>query len=187
MYLSTHAPMSRVEKILQSYKTYISLPWDPALSGSERVIFVVYDKTDERTLRTKLSEFELCTQQAHHGWVHQDLTDAFPNWMAQEDYKESYFQNPEDIEMLMPEFEQFLIQKLVQVLEAESVDGSTVVALSGLSSLFGFLQISELVKKLHPHVKGRLVLFFPGDYENKIYRFLDARDGWNYLAVPITA
>jgi hypothetical protein len=29
-------------------------------------------------------------------------------------------------------------------------------------------------------------VFFPGVYENNNYRLLDARDGWNYLAVPIT-
>ena len=33
---------------------------------------------------------------------------------------------------------------------------------------------------------GRLVVFFPGQFEQNNYRLLDARDGWNYLAVPIT-
>ena len=36
-------------------------------------------------------------------------------------------------------------------------------------------------------VAGRLLIFFPGSYENNNYRLLDAYDGWNYLAVPITA
>lgn len=179
--------MNRVEKILQSYKTYISLPWEENLSGTQRVIFVVYDKVDERTLRNKIPEFELCAKQAEHGWAHRDLTNAFPEWMAQEDYKESYFQAPEDLEMLMPEFQEHLIQQLVQMLTADTVDSNTVVALSGLGGLFGFLQISELVGKLQFNVRGRLILFFPGDYENNNYRFLDARDGWNYLAVPITS
>ena len=31
-----------------------------------------------------------------------------------------------------------------------------------------------------------LSIFFPGQYEQNNYRLLDARDGWNYLAVPIT-
>ena len=34
---------------------------------------------------------------------------------------------------------------------------------------------------------GRLLVFFPGSYENNNYRLLDGYDGWNYLAVPITA
>ena len=36
-------------------------------------------------------------------------------------------------------------------------------------------------------MKGRLLVFFPGVYEQNNYRLLDARDGWNYLAFPITA
>ena len=36
-------------------------------------------------------------------------------------------------------------------------------------------------------IRGRLVVFFPGEYENGNYRFLDARDGWSYRAVPILA
>jgi len=179
--------MSRVDKLIQSYKTYISLTWEENLAGNQRIIFAVYDKADERTLRTKLTEFELCTQQTNHGWYHHDLTNAFPAWMAQEDYKESYFQSPEDLEMLMPEFRAYLAQQLIERLTAATVDANTVVALSGLSGLFGFLQISDLVGQLQPQVRGRLLLFFPGDYENNNYRFLDARDGWNYLAVPITA
>jgi hypothetical protein len=35
-------------------------------------------------------------------------------------------------------------------------------------------------------IRGRLVIFFPGEYDSNNYRLLDARDGWNYLAVPIT-
>ena len=30
-----------------------------------------------------------------------------------------------------------------------------------------------------------LLVFFPGEREANTYRFLGARDGWNYLAVPI--
>jgi hypothetical protein len=35
-------------------------------------------------------------------------------------------------------------------------------------------------------IQGRLVVFFPGEFENANYRLLDARDGWNYHAIPIT-
>jgi len=28
-------------------------------------------------------------------------------------------------------------------------------------------------------------VFFPGEHEGNSYRLLDARDGWNYLAVPL--
>ena len=36
-------------------------------------------------------------------------------------------------------------------------------------------------------IGGRLLVFFPGEREGSNYRLLDARDGWNYLATPITA
>jgi hypothetical protein len=52
--------------------------------------------------------------------------------------------------------------------------------------LFGFLKISELLPLIEADVKGRLLVFFPGVYEQNNYRLLDARDGWNYHAVPIS-
>jgi hypothetical protein len=56
-----------------------------------------------------------------------------------------------------------------------------------VASLFGFLKISEVLPMVEGDVKGRLLVFFPGVYEQNNYRLLDARDGWNYHAVPITA
>ena len=35
-------------------------------------------------------------------------------------------------------------------------------------------------------IRGRFGLFFPGEFDINDDRLLDARDGWNYLAVPIT-
>ena len=34
-------------------------------------------------------------------------------------------------------------------------------------------------------IAGRLVVFFPGEHDGNSYRLLDARDGRNYLAIPI--
>lgn len=62
-----------------------------------------------------------------------------------------------------------------------------MVALKGVGSLFGLLKVKEVVDKFAPLVRGRLLVFFPGSYENNNYRLLDGYDGWNYLAVPITA
>jgi hypothetical protein len=36
-------------------------------------------------------------------------------------------------------------------------------------------------------IRGRVVVFFPGELEQNNYRLLGARDGWNYLAIAITA
>jgi hypothetical protein len=32
-----------------------------------------------------------------------------------------------------------------------------------------------------------MLVFFPGEYTNNVYRFMDARDGFNYMAIPITS
>ncbi len=66
------------------------------------------------------------------------------------------------------------------------MDENTVVAVYGAASLFGFTRVSLVLKEVVRDIRGRLVLFFPGEYEENNYRLLDARDGWNYLAVPIT-
>ena len=63
---------------------------------------------------------------------------------------------------------------------------NTVVAVLGVGALFGFARISQVLKIVEADIRGRLVVFFPGQFERNNYRLLDARDGWNYLAVPIT-
>ena len=62
-----------------------------------------------------------------------------------------------------------------------------MVAVSGVAGLFGFAKVSSVIEKVVPKVRGRLVVFFPGEHEDNNYRLLDARDGWNYLAIPIKA
>jgi hypothetical protein len=47
--------------------------------------------------------------------------------------------------------------------------------------------VSDLVQGVAGRICGRMLVLFPGEYENNPYRLLDAGDGWNYLAVPITA
>ena len=58
--------------------------------------------------------------------------------------------------------------------------------LVGVGALFPFAKTSALVKAVQDDVPGRLLVFFPGTHEHNVYRLLDARDGWNYMAVPIT-
>lgn len=181
--------MSKLEKLCQSYENFISGPWADNLSGVQRVIFVVYDKAEERSLRFKLPEFEIATNKAQHRWRHQDLTNEFPQWMASEEYREAYFQCPEDLEILLPQFKDYLCERIITTLTHNDVDRNTVVALSGLAGLFGFVSVSEVIEGVASHVRGRLLVFFPGDRDGTTYRyrFLDARDGWDYMAVPITA
>ncbi len=44
-----------------------------------------------------------------------------------------------------------------------------------------------MVDRFAHHISGRLVVMFPGSFENNNYRLLDGYDGWNYLATPIMA
>jgi hypothetical protein len=62
---------------------------------------------------------------------------------------------------------------------------TTVFALSGLMELFDFIHVSTVIEALDNGFPGVLALFFPGEREGNTYRFLGARTGWNYLAVPI--
>jgi hypothetical protein len=60
------------------------------------------------------------------------------------------------------------------------------VALFGAGSVFGLTRLSHVLKLVEPEIRGRLVVFFPGQLENNGYRLLDWRAGWNFLAVRIT-
>ncbi|MDH5526532.1 MAG: DUF1788 domain-containing protein [Nitrospirota bacterium] len=180
--------MGRIEKLVESYKSYISLPWQKDLAGAQKAVFVVYDKTDERRLRSRRELFALATEESGHPWKECDLTPAFPEWMGATEYQEEYFNYPEDLGLkLEEEFREHVAERVRRQLTADDADEQTVVAVFGLASLLGFAHVSDLMKDVENDIRGRIVVFFPGDYENNNYRLLDARDGWNYLAVPITA
>jgi hypothetical protein len=156
------------------------------------VIFAVYDKTDELRLRAQVGEFSLATQQAGKRWLLIDLTDAFPHWMASQEYRDAYFDYPADLEGWQSGELAGFVRDLVTLLRTRIVaeaDAQTVVALLGTGTLFGLARVSSIVDGIKDAVPGRLLVFFPGEHhpETHSYRLLDARDGWNYLAVPLTA
>jgi len=181
--------VSRIEALRENYAGYVARPqvWDPSLPPAQRVWFAVYDPAEERRLRLRIPSFEEATRKADRGWRGCDLTDAFAEWMAAHDYREAYFESPEDLPMPHPDFEEFVASKVRR--ELEQGDENTVVAVMGAIALFGFMRVSRLVDLVEEAIRGRLLVFFPGSYdpETHQYRFLDARDGWNYHAVPITA
>ncbi len=179
--------MGRIEDLAARYQNHIGAPWQRSLAGAQKTIFVVYDKVDERKLRAKLDLFEMGTKQSGHPWKHFDFTPVFAQWMSKMEYRESYFEEPDDLALkLQGDFVDFAAGELRKVLTADDVTDETVVAVSGVACLYGFTKVSLILKEAERDVRGRLVLFFPGEYENNNYRLLDARDGWNYLAVPIT-
>ncbi|MGC9261092.1 MAG: DUF1788 domain-containing protein [Phycisphaerae bacterium] len=179
--------MGRVEDLVSRYQSHIGTPWQRNLAGAQKAIFVVYPKTDERRLRARLELFDMATTKTGHDWRLLDLTDAFARWMAEMPYRGEYFENPVDLRMrLRGDFVHFAAAELRRELVAPDVTADTVVAVHGVAALYGLTKLSLVLKEVEQDIKGRLVVFFPGEFENNNYRLLDARDGWNYLAVPIT-
>lgn len=179
--------MSRVKRLVQSYGRHISIPWRDDAAAAQRVVFCVYNENEERWLRARIDEFEIVTRQADHDWVLFDLTDTFAGWLATQRYAKSYFQKPHLLATVLPKYLDYIVSEFQRVLEEADANDNTVVAVQGVGSLFGFLKVKDVVDKLAPLVEGRLLVLFPGSYENNNYRLLDGYDGWNYLAVPITA
>lgn len=183
---------SKVAKLVSAYRQHLTVPWQAGLAAIQRVIFAVYDKADELRLRANVEEFALVTQQAGKQWLLLDVTNAFPEWMAAQEYRDAYFESPEDLAGYQAgELTEF-IADLTATLKARiatQAGPDTVVALLGVGALFGVARVSSLVEGVKDAVDGRLLVFFPGEYhpETHSYRLLDARDGWNYLAVPLLA
>lgn len=179
--------MSVVDTLIQKFEHHVRLPWGQGRSPSERVWFLVYDKAKERAILQRLDEFELRTKQVGHGWHLIDVTNAFPEWMAAQDYAEAYFQNPQKLSpAMLRQFRDDTLARFRSEISQINDPENTVIALKGVATLFGLIKVSDLVHPLAESVPGRLLVFFPGVYENHNYRLLDARDGWNYLAIPIT-
>jgi hypothetical protein len=176
---------SRIARLIESYRHHIELPWQKGLAGVQKVIFVVYDKTDELKIRYQEGEFENATLSAGHKWLRVDITDDFAKWMAAQEYREGYFEYPEDLPDILGDFTASVVSKIDNLLQ--QADENTVVAVKGVAGLYGFSHTSEVVNAVANNIKGRLLVFFPGEYEQNNYRLLDARPGWNYQAVPITS
>ncbi|EKQ1115360.1 BREX protein BrxB domain-containing protein [Morganella morganii] len=175
----------RLSKLLKIFSSHISVPWGNNISAEEKAIFVVYDKEDELKLRARMTEFEHACIESEHPWLLLDLTNEFPYWMARQDYKEAYFEDPEYLEGSYDYFAEELVSKLHEQINAHQTPES-VVALMGCGTMFGFVSVSALVKSLTTQVQGRLVVFFPGEYHENNYKLLDAKDGWGYQATAIT-
>ena len=178
--------MGKIEALAANYERHLSVPWQRSVAGAQRVMLLIYDKEMERTLRARLGEFEIKTSNAGHEWIQHDCTTVFSQWLASDEYKDAYFESPDDLAMKIEgEFKDHIIKPLRECLRA--TNDNTVVALTGVASLYGFAHISEIVREVEPDIQGRLIVFFPGAKEGSNYRLLDARDGWNYLANGITA
>jgi hypothetical protein len=179
--------MSRIKRLVQSYGKFISVPWRDDAAAAQRVIFCVYNEKEELALRAKVDEFEIATRDAGHEWALFDVTETFSQWLCSQRYATKYFEKPRLLQTLLPRYLAYIQNEFATFVDARGGDDNAVIALQGVGSLFGFLKVKDVVEQLAPMIKGRLLVFFPGSFENNNYRLLDGYDGWNYLAVPITA
>ncbi len=181
--------MSYVEDLLESYRRFVHLPWPKNVGPPQRVWMAIYPPRYERRIRLSLQEFENTTIQAGHSWGCIDITKSFEHWLANHEYAETYFNEPELLETALPTFFGTLVSDVSEQLETYD-DPNGVVALLGAGTLFGLgdsVKVSALMNSVKGSIAGRLLIFFPGQHEHNSYRLLDARDGWDYLATPITA
>lgn len=178
--------MTAIDRLLNNYARQVRLPWAARTAGKERVWFAVYPPAEERRVRARLPQFEALTLEANHGWSTVDLTRLLPEWLAAHEYREDIFQEPEYFSA-NSELEDLAVERVRQACCSEDANATCVVAVTGLATLFDFMRVSSLVERVEDSVRGRLLVFFPGEYAGNVYRFMDARDGFNYMAVPITA
>ena len=179
--------MGRIEQLAETYGRHVSMPWQRTVSGAQRVIMIVYDKELEAYTGGAQERISDCHRKGRAQLDRDRIAGSFAEWMAGEEYREAYFESPDDLQLkLEVEFAKFVAEKIRKQLEKPEAGKDSVVAVFGVGSLFGFTRVSRILKILEPAIKGRLAVFFPGSFDNNNYRLLDARDGWNNLAVPIT-
>jgi hypothetical protein len=177
---------SKVDDLISSYEKIVKEPWLKNLSGQEKVWFLVYEPVDQRKISLRIGDFERATKRNDKKWLEIDLQSCFPNWMSNHEYKVAYFKDPQFIQdQLEYEFKNYVADFISAKIDQTNDPENTVAALVNVSSLFGFLKLSDVLDSIYSQIKGRLLVFFPGDFNNNQFRLMDARDGWSYLARPI--
>ena len=177
--------MTYVERLTTALQQQLRHPWTPDRSGGERVWFLVFDPDKLRTVLASKAEFQHVTEAAHRRWVEFDVSERFGQWMAAHRYAKQYFARPNRASTLPDDFAAWLQDEIRRFITAEAVDDRTLLVLTGTEALFGINKLSHITRLIEDAVPGRLLVFFPGTFSEPQYRFLDASDGWNYLAVPI--
>jgi hypothetical protein len=152
-------------------------------AAAGRVWMLWYDKGLERRVRGRLAEFRLAAEQAGKGWREFDLAPEFGKWVARQGWFERAAKRPATLGTVLPDFEAQLVRQLRDRLG--HCGSNDILALTGAASLFGIMRASTLIGRAADAIPGRLLVTFPGTHQGGIYRLLDARYGWNYLAVPI--
>jgi len=142
-----------------------------------------YAKEHERRVTGRLGEFRLAAQKHGRGWRELDLAPSFGEWVANQPWFERAARRPATLPTVIGQFEDWLANRVRATLQDCGEDD--ILALTGVASLFGLTRAQKLVGAVASDIRGRLLVAFPGVHRDGIYRLLDARDGFNYLAVPI--
>ena len=175
--------MTSFDEILAAYAKTVQLPWAADTPPVGRVWIVWYDKGLQRRFTGRLGDFEAATIKTGRRWHLVDLSQRFGRWVAQHELFDALVLQPKEIRGLLPEFEAALVADVKDALS--DCAPNSVLAINGCGALFGVASVSTLISRVSDHIPGRLLIGFPGKHAGGVYRLLDARDGWNYHAIPI--
>ena len=157
------------------------------LSGAERVWMAVYPPELERRVRAKLPDFDFATRESGHAWLRARRDRLVLHVARRAGIQGRLLRGPR-----RPGSRPAAVPRHARGRDRSDAVRSrrrrptAVVALVGVGSLFPMIRVSDLLQGVADRVGGRLLVLFPGSFERGNYRLLDARDGWNYLAIPIT-
>jgi hypothetical protein len=175
--------LNTFDDLLGAYIRQVQLPWLSDTPPAGRVWIVWYDKSLQRRFTGRLAEFEHATLKAGHGWQQLSLSAWFGTWIARHEFFDALIEQPSELRGLLPDIEESLATELNGALHQCSPND--VLAIDGCGALFGVARISALISRVAENIPGRILIGFPGKHSGGIYRLLDARDGWNYHAIPI--
>ncbi len=179
--------MSKLDRLAQVFSSHVAIGWPASSSGAQRVIMVVYDPSDERALRKKIELFAQGTRAAGKSWSTLDVTPLVADWLAGHRYRDVYFEEPDELGTRSGSQDRGCDRR-------EGRDGacsrrSWSERNSGViwrRFAFCFTSLSDVLSRVEHAIQGRLLVFFPGRVQDGRYRLLDARESWDYHAVPIT-
>lgn len=177
--------MTYVDRLIEGLKQQLRLPWSQDKSGAERIWFLVFEPDRLRSVLARKDALRLAVEAADKRWEEIDISNAFGVWMANHRYADRYFARPQLASTITEDFVKHLVADIKREICKRQIDEQTLLVLTGTESLYGITKLAHTIRLLEDAIQGRLLVFFPGEYRDQHYRFLDARDGWNYLAIPI--
>lgn len=175
--------MNTFDDILTAYIRQVQLPWAEDTPPAGRVWVVWYEKSLQKRFTGRLGEFEHATLRAGHGWRHVNFSSWLGKWIVGHEFFDALVNQPKELRGLLPDIEEELVATLK--LELNACTSKDVLAVDGCGALFGIARVSNLISRVADAIPGRLLIGFPGKHAGGVYRLLDARDGWNYHAIPI--